>query len=153
MKIIFAPPSKNPRSAAAELKTICNELNIELENATIVKKSEWTKTAKQEIVDRIEQSLSVGGTKSRFVKSFGQKSYITDLDKANARKVLCFRLNMIELNENFKGRNVDNLCPMCDIELDSSEHIFDCCAYGDDCGESVLNDILQNDDVKKIKKV
>ena len=59
---------------------------------------------------------------------------------------------MVEFKENFKGKNVDNLCPMCNSESDPSEHIFVFNAYGDDCGKISLNDIVQNDNVEKIKK-
>ena len=108
--------------------------------------------ARERIVDRIEQRLLVAGTKSRFIRKFGQKSYITDLDKVNVRKVLYFRLNMVELKENFKGKNGDGLCPMCNSELDTSEHIFDCGAYDIECNEIALNDMIQNDDVKILKR-
>ena len=70
------------------------------------------------------------------------------LDKQKVNTLLNFRLNMIELKENFKNAKLSNKCPFCQDEKDNTEHFLRCEAYGD---EIKLEDVIQNDDIEKLK--
>ena len=66
-------------------------------------------------------------TKLRFVKEFKAKSYINDLTLNDFKIMMNLRLNMVEVKANFKGNFKNNLlCPLCEVEIDTTEHLFKC---------------------------
>lgn len=39
---------------------------------------------------------------------------------------MSLRLNMLEIKENYRCRYDDPTCPLCQLEIDATEHIFEC---------------------------
>ena len=68
-------------------------------------------------------------TKLRFTNSNGRQEYVDKCSMEQVKKIMRIRLNMIELKSNFKGKYKDTLCPACEAEAETTEHVLKCREY------------------------
>ena len=64
-----------------------------------------------------------------------------------------FRTRMFNVRNNFRNkyRNSDTLCPLCKLEEDSQEHLFQCTKLSHDDHNTQHNDIYSNDTNKLLQ--
>ena len=58
--------------------------------------------------------------------SFRRKKYLNEEDAHLAKEILRIRLNMFPTSSNFKSGNENLLCPHCESNKDTTEHIVHC---------------------------
>ena len=56
---------------------------------------------------------------------------------------------MIDLKDNYKHKYKETICPMCEREIDSTEHLFECNEY--QSLEGNLKNLLQNEDMAALE--
>ena len=90
-------------------------------------KSSWKKEVKKKINLAVEKKMvqkKAESKKMRFLLKKGNETYLQDTYNEDARVAMKIRLNMIEWIEGNMGREV--CCPLCESELDTTEHVFAC---------------------------
>ena len=98
--------------------TIAKELNIKLEKAVIMKKSDWKRTAKDKIQNQIQERVEKemeNKTKLRTVREdkWERKEYITTCDSDLVKDIIKIRLHIWELKKNYPREEEDTKCPIC----------------------------------------
>ena len=83
------------------------------------------KTIRKAITKSIENEEWTKRTKSRNSKGFERKKYLDETDKVTMRNILSRKVNIIDVKMNYKGKYKDMKCPMCKIEEDTTEHLFE----------------------------
>ena len=119
-------------------------------------KKEVKKKVNETFKKQIEMDLSKAGTKSRFVKQFGEKRYLAELGKSDTKTYIDIRLNMTKLKMNFKSSEYDLKCRGCQMENETTEHVVKCrsiktmISWPD---EKILeeNCFLNTDDIDKVR--
>ena len=48
---------------------------------------------------------------------------------SQVKKILELRLNMTELKANYRGKYTDAVCPACQTEEETTEHVIQCAEY------------------------
>ena len=122
-------PTKN--SIPERMKQIVKCTTKRLEDIKGMHKSDWKKVIKRGLRKKINKRLkqeTKGKTKSRFVtgSSFRRKEYLNKEDGHLAKEILRIRLNMFPTSSNFKTGNENLLCPHCESNKDTTEHIVHC---------------------------
>ena len=136
-----------------QIQEITNEFEIEGRNVNDQTRSEWKREVTKRISERMnEQMKECTKTKSRFLKTWGRKGYITKLRVDEAKRVLETRLNMLPIAENFKGTNdiTTTRCEKCNEKL-TTEHIFEC--IDGENQDNVTVDDMKSEDIEKLKLV
>ena len=59
------------------------------------------------------------------------QEYLSKLNPSDSKEVLRFRVRMAHFSENYKGRGVPELCPLCKGHADSQELSFKCASVLD----------------------
>ena len=95
---------------------------------------------------RIEQE-SKEKTKLRFCGGFSRKKYLMkgNMSKNMVKGILKTRLNMLELNCNYKSDSRSEMCDLCKQERDTTEHLFNCNEITKQIQNVPRMDILKND--------
>ena len=110
---------------------ICKKYNLGVQLIKCMKKRKLKQLLKERIRKRLERRLEVEKrekTKTRLCGGFVRKKYITNgsMSKSIVRGILKTRLNMLELNCNYKGNNRSETCGLCKEGKDTTEHLFEC---------------------------
>ena len=110
---------------------ICKKYNLGVQLIKCMKKRKPKQLLKERIRKRLERRLEVEKrekTKTRLCGGFVRKKYITNgsMSKNIVRGILKTRLNMLELNCNYKGNNRSETCGLCKEGKDTTEHLFEC---------------------------
>ena len=97
-----------------------------------IKKSEWKKGVKEQLDVWVKEEMKeqkARMTKLRFTNTDGKQEYIEKSRMEHVKKIMKVRLNMTELKSNFKGKYDDTMCPACDKEEETTEHVIKCSEY------------------------
>ena len=111
-------------------------LEIDITTVKDLSKSQLKNMVKTRITERMKGiaiATKNGSTKMRFssCSSFQMKSYVKFGDGNSILQTLKTRLNMWEVYGNFKGNyRLPRLCPHCQKEDDTTEHLILCPALG-----------------------
>ena len=110
-----------------KVRAIPEELNIKLEAAVAMKKSEWKRTIKDKIQERVEKEME-NKTKLRTVREdkWERKEYIAKCDSDLVKDIIKIRLHMWELKKNYPREEEDMECPICNQKEDTTEHVLEC---------------------------
>ena len=87
-------------------------------------------------------------TKLRFLSNFGRKRY-TEMGRYDfniTKNIMKLRLNMIEVKCNYKGQNNGEVCGLCGVERDTTEHLFECEVIKNKVGRTPGVGVLRRDD-------
>ena len=135
----IAPPrgaSGLPNCWYTELETIAKEYDIDIKIETTSKKtkSKWKREIKERIHKRIEEIVrdeTANKTKLRLIKNdkYERKEYLNTCSIKDVTKIMRFRLNMIKIRANYKGKYDDLTCDGCKEEQETTEHIVSCREY------------------------
>ena len=112
------------------MRTIAEELNLKLEAAVTMKKSEWKRTIKEKvqnkILERVEKEME-NKTKLRVVREnkCERKEYIATCDSDLLKDIIKIRLHMWELKKNYPREKEDMKCHICNQKEDSPEHVLE----------------------------
>ena len=68
-----------------------------------------------------------GRTKCQTIENdkWGRKEYIKESNSGTIKDIIKVRLHMRELKANYGGKSLDNRCPMCQSEEDTTEHVLE----------------------------
>ena len=123
------------------------ELGMEKDEEKImeIEKSSWKKMAKdglQQVIEKEVMGKAGEMTKLRFVKSFGKQDYVKSNSMETVKKIMKIRLNMVEIGENFRGKDVEvvdgaNWCLACGVTKETTEHVIECREYKTITGHTV----------------
>ena len=110
---------------------ICHKHNLGVQLIKCMKTNNLKKLLKERIRKRLERRNERerrDKTKLRFSGGFGKKKYILKgkLSKNMIKGIMKIRLNMLELNCNYKGTNRNETCGLCKRGKDTTEHLFEC---------------------------
>ena len=107
------------------------ELKEEESKITTMLKSEWKKVVKERIFEAVKEEVTekLQTTKLRFVEDIGKKEYVRECRMEEVKEIMKIRLNMTELKPNFGGKYRDRLCPACQEEDETTEHVVQCQVY------------------------
>ena len=74
-----------------------------------------------------------GKTKVRFIQSnqWERKEYINEAHGSLASEIIKIRLNMSHVKINYKRDNTDIMCPRCNVQEDTTEHVLLCYSQTD----------------------
>ena len=114
-----------------KVRTIAEELNIKLETAVTMKKSEWKRTVKDKAQNKIQKRKEKemeNKTKLRTVREdkWERKEYIATCDSDLVKDIIKIRLHMWELKKNYPGEEEDMKCSICKQKEDITEHALEC---------------------------
>ena len=97
-----------------------------------IKKSEWKKKVKEQLGAWVKEEMEeqkIRMKKLRFTNTNGKQEYIDKCRMEQVKKIMKVRLNMTELKSNFKGKYKDSMCPACEKEEETTEHVIKCSEY------------------------
>ena len=103
-----------------------------------LKKSGWKKMVKEGLQKIIESEVMEkvkGMTKTRFLTKFGGHDYLKTCNMATSKEIMKIRLNMVEIGENFRGKDTSAVkngiswCLACGEEAETTEHVIQCTRY------------------------
>ena len=108
------------------------ELTGSEEEVLKITKSKWKKEVKEQLDKWVKEELEEKKKqmkKLRFTNTNGRQEYIEKCKMEQVKKIMKFRLNMTELKSNFKGKYKDTICPACEEEEETTEHVIECKEY------------------------
>ena len=111
-------------------------LKIDVNTVKESSKSTLKDIVKKQITERMAATMKEAKKKykkMRFLncEEFKLRQYIKDGEGNDAIQALKTRLNMRELYGNYKGDyTLPRLCPYCQKEEDTTEHLVDCSVFG-----------------------
>ena len=113
------------------VKQMLRTLNIDIVDVKQMTKAELKKKVKERIgASMVMKFKQLQMKKLRFISDpgvFERRKYLEVMDGKTAVKVLKMRLNMMEVYGNFKGNlYLERLCPLCQKEEDTTEHLITC---------------------------
>ena len=113
------------------MRTITEELNIKLEEAVIMKKSDWKRTVNDKIQNQIQERVEVEmeyKTKLRTVREdkWERKEYIRTCDSDLVKDIIKIRLHMWELKKKTIQEKKRTQNALYAIKRDTTEHVLDC---------------------------
>ena len=111
-----------------------DKLELEKEEEAIlqIKKSKWKKRLKEKLGEWIKNELEEQKKKMkklRFTNTTGRQEYMETCSMSQVKKILELRLNMTELKANYRGKYTDAVCPACQAEEETTEHVIQCPEY------------------------
>ena len=113
------------------VNSISKETGVDIKAAEKLRKSAWKKLIKQKIKGNIQKRLQdeMGQkTKSRTIKDdkWERKIYIEQCKEDTVKDIIKIRLHMWDLKKNYKKEEEQSLCPLCEIEEDTTKHLIKC---------------------------
>lgn len=113
--------------------SMAQTLGISVEELQTEEKSKLKKLIKSKLDERMLKVISCAlpqMTKMRFLQPseiFQRKNYVVQMKGKEAIEALRMRLNMIPVYGNYRGDlNMRRLCPHCEDNDDTTEHILNC---------------------------
>ena len=95
-----------------------------------ISKYQWKKLIKAAISKKETKTLSETketAKKGKYLETnISCKNYLSKLSLEDARTILKIRTNMIEVRANFKNKYTDLNCPICNDEIETTNHLFSC---------------------------
>ena len=122
---------KNWYSGVEEWMNII-QLETDTEKIEKISKSNWKEMVKDRIEKVIEEEVELKAgetTKMRFIKKFEKQKYIKECNMATVKEIMKIRLNMVEVGENFRGKDGLEYCAACSKEKETTEHVIQCEEY------------------------
>lgn len=137
-KIIIAQKNEGmENSFYGDIKDLCQSYEINIERITQMLKSELKSTIKKKINESmvtVLQGKKNSMRKLRFLdmNNFKCKEYIKEEDGSIIKTIMEIRLNMVMTYDNYKNNKEikSKMCPHCNKENDSTEHMFKCTIFG-----------------------
>lgn len=123
---------------------MANVVGVSVEELRTLPKNHLKKLIKTKLNERMTRVVACAlpkMKKMRFLQSenFQRKKYVVDLKGYDSIKALRMKLNMVPVYGNYHGDiNMRRLCPYCEEEDDTSEHLLDC---------KILDSVVTSDDV------
>ena len=122
------------------MKRESKEINLQISEDQVrgKLKSTWKKEVKEKINIAVEKKMGekkAESKKMRFLWKKGQDTYLQDTYNEDARLAMKIRLNMMEWIEGNMGQEV--CCPLCESEMDTTEHVFACAGSENDTNLTV----------------
>lgn len=114
-------------------------------------KSEWKKEVKDKVWVAAEKEMQIQkkeSTKMRFLGNKGSDSYLKTTYNEDARKAIIIRLNMVSWVEGNMGKAYP--CPLCEEELDTTEHVFRCNATRDGSEDVTVEDLCNGEKMRQV---
>ena len=110
-----------------KIKTIANNLKIQLEEADGMKKSEWKRKVKESIQEQVQKRTEAemeNKTKMRTINKdkWERKDYIRNCDSDIIKDVIKIKLHMWELKKNYPGEAEDITYPLCKENEDTTDN-------------------------------
>jgi hypothetical protein len=132
-------------------------LDINLEIVKDSSKNVLKKIVKRKIIERMNATMI--DSKRRYKKmrflnceDFKLKNYIKFGRGNDALDALKTRLNMREIYGNYKGDYaLQRLCPYCEEEEDTTEHLIDCAVFGP--SQFTIEDLANEDNIELWKQI
>ena len=120
-----------PQTLHSRVAKIALELGVDIKDAEVLKKSAWKKRVKDRIKWKIQEQLQhemENKTKSRTIckDQWKRKEYIEICKGDIAKDVMKIRLHMWDLKMNYKRKDEENMCPLCNKAEDTTEHVLEC---------------------------
>ena len=133
------------------------KLELERSEERIIRyrKSEWKKRVKEQLgvwVKKEMEEQKSSMTKLRFTNTNGRQEYVEKCKMEQVKKVMKVRLNMTELKGNFKGKYENTICPACEAEEETTEHVIKCTEY-QRLTQHTLNSSPEGDDQELADKM
>ena len=131
IKIIEEQEKKNNSNTfSKKLQQIAETLETETATVTAKKKSTWKKEGKEKVISKVKKRMTeemAGRTKCQTIENdkWGRKEYIKESNSGTIKDIIKVRLHMRELKANYGGKSLDNRCPMCQSEEDTTEHVLE----------------------------
>ena len=139
----------------SEIVEIGNRTNVEIDTeiVRIMKKSVWKEKVKM-AVDIVVKGLAVEKIESmkklRFLKEFGRKKYIEELNGYEVIDALKIKLNMVESIMDNYGKRME--CVLCNSE-ETTEHIITCNNIPSEWKEGCEVSILGEEEKENVSKL
>ena len=113
----------------AEVREEALQIGISLKKELVKGKikSKWKKEVKDKVWAAVEKEMESKKKESKKMRFLGKKgcdTYLKSIYNEHARKAMIIRLNMVSWVEENMGRV--SLCPLCEEEKDTTEHVFSC---------------------------
>jgi hypothetical protein len=135
----------------SEIETVMEDLEITQHDPAVLKKPEWKKITKDAIQEKVKAEAKDKMKcmkKLRFIQSFEQKPYITEMTSHEATETLKLRLNMTMYIAGNIGK--EELCQVCKNENQTTEHVFNC--TGIENSDGLTSDSLQSTETEVLRK-
>ena len=121
-----------------KVRTIAKELNIKLEAAVTMKKSEWKRRIKDKVQNKIQERKEKemeNKSKQRTVRedTWERKEYIAICDSDIVKDIMNVRLHMWVLKNIYPREEEDMKCPICNGKVETTEHVLECQAVETVC--------------------
>ena len=150
-----------PKNWYSNLKDIGKkyEINVSLEEVCKYKKSQWKRMIKEKInkwVIEYYREQICRMSKLRFLrkpKTLEMQSYLKKLPLKSARMILRTKLNMVKVKGNYKGSYQDQVCEGCNLNDDTTEHLFQCWKNEWMTGVSMTLDVIHSSSMEELSKV
>ena len=97
-----------------------------------IQKSKWKRDVKRKLGRWIKKEMEdkkLEMKKLRYTDGNGKQDYIEKFPMVKVRKIMKVRLHMTELKANFRGKYTDDVCPACEREEETTEHVIRCTEY------------------------
>ena len=136
-----------------EVRKEALEIGISL-NKELVKekqKSKWKKEVKEKIGIAAEKEIESNKKNSRKMRFLGKKgceTYLKNTYNEDARKAIIIRLNMVSWIDGNMGRV--SLCPLCNEDEDTTEHVFRCAGVEDINMTVTVKDMENGEKMKQV---
>ena len=109
------------------VRAIAEELNIKLEAAVTMNKSEWKRTIKDKVQNQIQEGVEQemeNKTKLRIVREdkWERQEYIATCDSDLVKDIIKIRLHTGELKNNYPREEI----PHMQAKPDTTEHVLEC---------------------------
>ena len=137
---------------------ICQKYNLTIVLMKCLKKEKLKSILKRRINSRLDLRILTESkikTKLRFLSNFGRKRY-TEMGRYDfniTKNIMKLRLNMIEVKCNYKGQNNGEVCGLCGVERDTTEHLFECEVIKNRVGGTPNVEILKRDDEESYEEL
>ena len=140
---------------------MAKKIGVTIEQLKLTKKASLKNLLKTKLNERMAKVayLDIAGmTKLRFltkpIKSIIRKDYIVKLKGSEATQALRSRLNMIPIYDNYHNNiTLRRLCPHCEVEDDTTEHLVSCKVFHSTITEANLREEMNNETWKQTLEI
>ena len=118
-----------------EVNNLMSSADVVLTHSEIetISKYQWKKLIKAAISKKETKTLAETketAKKGKYLETnISCKNYLSKLSLEDARTILKIRTNMIEVRANFKNKYTDLNCPICNDEIETTNHLLSCQKY------------------------
>ena len=114
-----------------KVQQIAETLKIGIDKVTGKKKLTWQKQVKEKVISKVKKRMReemTGRGKCRTIENdkWGRKEYLKESNSGTIKDIIKIRLHMWKLKPSYGKKSLDNRCPMCQSEVDTTEHVLEC---------------------------